>query len=172
MGKFLLGFLLALLLIPAAAYVYLRFGHPPVAVGDHHLPYEKMIVHVPLNARIDRERPANAPFTVTPAVLTAGAEVYTRQCAFCHGVPAAKSPIGNRMYPHAPQLWAAHGNVVGVSDDPVGETYWKVKNGIRLAGMPAYDGLLSDEQIWQVSLLVASADKPLQPDVQKLLAAQ
>jgi mono/diheme cytochrome c family protein len=43
----------------------------------------------------------------------------------------------------------------------VGETYWKVKNGLRLTGMPAYGKLLSEKQLWQVSLLLSMADKPL-----------
>jgi mono/diheme cytochrome c family protein len=54
---------------------------------------------------------------------------------------------------------------VGVSDDPSGETFWKVANGIRLTGMPAFKDILSETQIWQVSLLLANADKPLPPEV-------
>ena len=69
------------------------------------------------------------------------------------------------MYPSAPALWQQHKNsdVVGVSDDPPGETYWKVTNGIRLTGMPAFNDTLTETQIWQVSLLLANADKPLPP---------
>jgi mono/diheme cytochrome c family protein len=55
-----------------------------------------------------------------------------------------------------------------VSDDPPGETYWKVANGIRLTGMPAFDKLLNPTQIWQVSLLLANADKPLPSRVMDL----
>jgi thiosulfate dehydrogenase len=54
---------------------------------------------------------------------------------------------------------------VGVSDDPPGETYWKVANGIRLTGMPAFNDLLTPAEIWQVTLLLANADKPLPPEV-------
>jgi mono/diheme cytochrome c family protein len=61
---------------------------------------------------------------------------------------------------------------VGVSDDPPGETYWKVDNGIRLTGMPAFKGVLTDAQIWQVSLLAASADKPLPPEAVGILRGQ
>jgi mono/diheme cytochrome c family protein len=53
--------------------------------------------------------------------------------------------------------------VIGVSDDPPGETYWKVANGIRLSGMPAFKGVLTENEMWQVSLLLANADKPLPP---------
>jgi len=46
-----------------------------------------------------------------------------------------------------------------VSDDPAGETYWKVANGIRLTGMPGFTGSLSTDQMWQVTLLLANSDK-------------
>jgi hypothetical protein len=46
-----------------------------------------------------------------------------------------------------------------VTDDPAGETYWKVANGIRLTGMPEFKHSLNDTQMWQVSLLLANADK-------------
>ena len=74
--------------------------------------------------------------------------------------------------PAHPRLWVKHhgGAVVGVSDDPVGETYWKVKNGIRLTGMPSYVKILSDQQMWEVSGLLSVADKPLPDAVQKILA--
>jgi hypothetical protein len=69
------------------------------------------------------------------------------------------------MYPRAPQLWEQHKNsdVVGVSDDPPGETHWKVENGIRLTGMPSFKKVLTDTEMWQVTLLLANADKPLPP---------
>jgi thiosulfate dehydrogenase len=63
--------------------------------------------------------------------------------------------IAKGMFPKVPQLF--HGT--GVTDDPVGETFWKVQNGIRLTGMPAFKGSLSDEEMWQVSQLLAQADK-------------
>ena len=155
-------FVAGIILVPLVAFAYLWVGAPPVAVTDPAFPYEKVIVHVPLNARIDREMPKDVPIEATPDNLVAGATIYKQQCAFCHGLPNAPSAIAKHMYPPAPQLWQSHGHgVVGVSDDPAGETYWKVKNGIRLAGMPAYADLLSVNQMWQVSLLVKSADQPL-----------
>ena len=68
------------------------------------------------------------------------------------------------MFPQAPPLWEKHRNgVVGVSDDPPGETYWKVENGIRLTGMPAYSKVLNQTQMWQVTVLLVNADKALPP---------
>ena len=56
-----------------------------------------------------------------------------------------------------------------VSDDPAGETYWKVANGIRLSGMPAFSHVLNQTEMWQVSQLLANADKPQPPGVLTLL---
>ena len=81
----------------------------------------------------------------------------------CHGYHGKPAPIGENMFPSAPPLWEKHhsGSVVGVSDDPPGETYWKVANGIRLTGMPDFKTQLTNTEIWQVSVLLANADKPL-----------
>jgi thiosulfate dehydrogenase len=59
--------------------------------------------------------------------------------------------------------------VVGVSDDPPGETFWKVDNGIRLTGMPSFRKILNQTEEWQVTMLLANADKPLPPEVVSLL---
>ncbi len=170
MVRFLVGLILGLLLLPVGAYVWFSKGHPPVAVADAPLPFERQITSVPLHARIDREAPAKATVEANEATFVAGAHIYREQCAFCHGVYGSTSEVGKHMFPDAPPLWEKHhGEVVGVSDDPPGETYWKVANGIRLTGMPSYKGVLSETEMWQVSVLLANADKPLPPGALALL---
>jgi thiosulfate dehydrogenase len=162
--KFFLGFVFAFVVLFVGAWIYLKFGNPPVAVADHAFPFERQIVHIPMNARIDREvQPP--PFGTSEDVYETGAMAYKLQCASCHGVPGQEVAFAKQMYPHAPQLWKkhSHGDVVGVSDDPPGETFWKVKNGIRLSGMPAFKGILTDDQMWDVSLLLQHANEQL-PD--------
>jgi mono/diheme cytochrome c family protein len=164
--RFLLGIILGLLLFPAAVLIYLHNGGLPVAVGDAPLPMERAITHRSLDARIDREAPKSSPIEPSPTNLLIGAQIYRDDCSGCHGSYGKSSPFGKHIFPEAPQLWAPHGGgVVGVSDDPVGETYWKVRNGIRLSGMPSFDTLLNETQMWQVSVLLANADKPLPANV-------
>lgn len=170
MKSFLPGLILGLIAFPLAALLYFHFGHLPVAVGDDAFAFERQIVHVPLHARIDREMPKSAPIEPSVTNLQAGAHVYRQQCAVCHGLYGRPVAFAGHMYPDAPQLWAPHDKgVVGVSDDPPGETYWKVANGIRLSGMPAFAKVLNPTQMWQVSLLLANADKPLPADALTLL---
>jgi thiosulfate dehydrogenase len=174
MGRFLFGVILGILLVPCAVWGWFHFGNPPVAVADPPLPFERQITHTALNARIDRQAPKSAPIEANEETFSAGAEIYRDQCAACHGFHARPSSFGRHMYPAAPALWEKHRNsdVVGVSDDPPGETFWKVSNGIRLTGMPSYRDVLTETQIWQVSLLLANADKPLPPEVVQIVSGQ
>jgi thiosulfate dehydrogenase len=170
MTRFLFGLLLGLIIVPIGIWIYLQYGNVPVATADSPFPFEANLVHRPLRLRISRELSKNVPIEASPTNLEIGAHIYRQQCANCHGLYGIPSTFAPGMFPKAPQLWEPHGKgVVGVSDDPPGETYWKVANGIRLTGMPAYKKILNDTQIWQVSLLLANADKPLPPNVFTLL---
>lgn len=171
LGVAILCFILGILAVPASAYLYLSYGHPPVAVADPSFPAEAAIVHNPLHARINREMASPPGLPVNEQTLTEAAALYKQQCAFCHGLPNQKAAIADNMFPGAPQLWERHhnGQVVGVSDDEIGETYWKIKNGIRLSAMPSYVKLMTDQQMWEIATLLKNADKPLPFSAQKAL---
>jgi hypothetical protein len=89
-------------------------------------------------------------------------------------VPGQDVAFAKNMYPSAPQLWKKHkhGDVVGVSDDEPGETYWKIKNGIRLTGMPSFKGVLTEDQMWDVALLLKHANEQLPDPVTGMLKGQ
>lgn len=174
MGRFLFGIVIGVLMVPLVILAWFHFGTVPVAVADPPLPQEKLITSVPLNARIDREMVKTPPVQANEDTFVAGAGIYRDQCAACHGFHGKPSSFGSHMFPDAPPLWEKHHNndVVGVSDDEPGETYWKVANGIRLTGMPSYKQVLTETQMWQVSLLLANADKPLPPAALQILRGE
>jgi thiosulfate dehydrogenase len=173
-GKLLLGFILGVLAVAAVGFAYIQFGALPVATSDKPFFMEERIVGFPLGARIDREK-KDPPFGTSEDTFEAGAHVYMKDCASCHGTPGHDVAFAKYMYPEAPPLWRKHihngvdHGVIGVSDDEPGETYWKVANGIRLTGMPAYSHVLSTQEMWQVSLLLANANKELPDPVKKIL---
>ena len=165
-------FIVGLIVFPLAAFLYLGYGRPPVVVADASFPFERSITGALLHRRMDAEM-TQAPTRATDQSLREGAVTYKEQCAFCHGLPNHAAAVGKNMFPSAPQLWETHRNgVVGVSDDPVGETFWRVKNGIRLTGMPSYQHTLNESQIWDVSQLLASAAGPLPESVRAALASK
>ena len=165
MGRFLFGLVIGVIFVPLAVLAYFKMGRVPVAVNDPPFPQERFITGVPLQARISRDLVKDPALHADETNLVAGAHIYSEQCAVCHGYHGKPSRFARHMFPDAPPLWEkhGHGDVVGVSDDPPGETYWKIANGIRMTGMPSYKELLSDTEIWQVSVLLANADKPLPP---------
>ena len=154
--RIIVAFVIGLIILPLFGWLYFRFGYAPVATASSPMPFEKRLAHLALNARIQKEAPKNSPLQASDVNYQAGAHIYRENCAICHGLPGQPASATSKgMYPRPPQLFKGH----GVTDDPAGETYWKIANGIRLTGMPAYTNSLSPTEMWQVSLLLANADK-------------
>jgi thiosulfate dehydrogenase len=157
MKKFIFGLIVGLILVPLGAFLYFVSGYAPVATSDPPMPFERFVAKTALHARLDREMPKTVPLQADEATLDMGTLVYMHHCAVCHGaLNQPESPMAKGMFPHPPQLLPPH---KGVTDDPPGETFWKVKNGIRLTGMPSFRDTLTEDQMWQVSLMLANADK-------------
>jgi len=156
MGKFLFGLIIGVVVVPLALYWYFSTGMAPVATAAPPMPFEKSFARMALHARLDKEMPKTVPFSADEAAFTAGAQIYKDHCAVCHGLPGQpQTAIASGMFPKPPKLMQG----TGVTDDPPGETYWKVAGGIRMTGMPGFGKALSTTQMWQVSLLCANADK-------------
>jgi len=166
MKAFFFGLILGLAIIPAGIYMYFSLGMAPVATRAKPMPFEEKLARLALHARLQKEMPRQPPFAeATEMNLAAGAEIYVKYCSGCHGKAGQPlSPVALGMFPSPPHLLQGK----GVTDDPAGETYWKVANGIRLSAMPAFTNSLSGLQMWQVSLLLANADK-LPPAVEAKL---
>ncbi len=156
MGKFVLGLIVGLVVVPAVVYLYFASGSAPVATAAPSMPFEKTFARMALHARLEKEMPKSVPINADEAAYAAGAQIYKEHCAVCHGLPGQPATaIAKGMFPKPPELMEG----TGVTDDPAGETYWKVAGGIRMTGMPGFDKTLSTTQMWQVSLLLANADK-------------
>ncbi|HEX9944864.1 MAG TPA: cytochrome c [Thermoanaerobaculia bacterium] len=79
-----------------------------------------------------------------PKLIQAGLVHYHEMCVTCHGAPGVKiSEIGQGLNPTPPEL-ASEG-----ADEPL-ETYWIVKNGIKMTGMPSFGVTHTDEEIWAI----------------------
>ncbi len=176
MGRFLFGLIVGLVVIPVGVYMYFSSGSAPVATSSAPMPFEKMLAGMALHARMGKEMPKFVPITADESAYVAGAQVYKDECAVCHGLPGqSQTAIAQGMFPKPPKLVESK----GVTDDAPAETYWKVAGGIRMTGMPGFDKNLSTTQMWQLSLLLANADKlpkaakdaltaaPAMPDMKK-----
>jgi thiosulfate dehydrogenase len=157
MGKFIVGVIIGILLVPAGFYFYVRSGHAPVATSAPPMPFEQFFAKTALHATLNREAPKTRSTAASEGELLAGVQVYRHHCGMCHGLPGRPmSGVAKGEFPPPPPLFEPDHMV---TDDPAGVTYWKVKHGIRLTGMPGFHASLTDEQIWNVSLLLANANK-------------
>jgi len=167
MGKFVFGLIIGVIIVPLSVYFYFQTGMAPVATTAPPMPFEKMFARMALHARMNKEVPKTVAIPADESNFMAGAQVYKENCAVCHGLPDGKETgIAKGMFPDPPKLMQGK----GVTDDAPGESYWKVAGGIRMTGMPGFQKTLSNTQMWQVSLLVANADK-LPQSVKDSLAA-
>ena len=166
---FIYGVLATLVILFAVGYMGVTQGLLIPANADAKPSrMERWMASRSLAATISREvtKSQANPVNASDANYEAGIKLYAQNCAACHGVPGERpSTIAIGLYQHAPQL-ARH----GVEDDPEGETFWKVKHGIRLTGMPAFTLSLSDEQIWTLALFLKHMDA-LPPGPQKIWRA-
>src|SRR4026208_827943 len=154
------GFVRALILRGGGVSYFFAAGRAPVAIADPLMPFERKLAHIALEAHIQKQTTSQPAVAADEANYLAGAEVYKQHCAVCHGLPGQPpTDYETIMFPRPPQLFRGQ----GVTDDPVGESYWKTANGIRLSGMPGFKTKLTDTQLWQVSQLLAPAHQNTPP---------
>jgi mono/diheme cytochrome c family protein len=168
---FLLGIAVTILAIVVYGYFVVTSGDVPAwAANAKPVPLEGWVATTSLRANLARYAPKGAnPVPLTEANLMTGIDLYGRNCAACHGTPGSgESGIAKGEYPKPPQFgshpeMASHSMAEmgshSMADHPPGHTFWIIKNGIRLTGMPAWQGVLNDQEIWTLVLFLDQKDK-------------
>jgi len=144
--KNILAFLAGLALLPVAAILIASFGlWPTKATAPGPPGWERLWAQSALRSSLEREaRGVTNPVTVSNETLLAGMKIYRTNCAGCHGESGHPSHWGTTgFYPRVPQF----------ADVPsrlsASEMFLIVKHGIRYTGMGAWDGMLTDDEIWK-----------------------
>jgi thiosulfate dehydrogenase len=156
-GWFVLGAVAAFAALFVGGYLFIASGGVSMETTAPLLPMEATVAKMALRASIGNAGEVKDPLPYNDSNMLAGAQEFKEHCAFCHGLPGQPRPYAAAgMFPVPPQLFEAKEMV---TDDPEGVTHWKVTHGIRLSGMPGFEKTLSDTKRWQVTMLVAHADK-------------
>ena len=153
-----LGIALTLVVALGGAYALVRSGLIPANADAQPGWLETWAADTSLDATMERDAPKGGnPVPPTEQNLFDGVQLFAQNCAVCHGSAkgaAAPSPIAKGEYPRPPQFATD-----GVEDDPEGDSFWKIKHGVRLTGMPSFGYTLSDRQIWTLALFLKHMDK-------------
>ena len=159
------GVALTLVVALIGAYALVQSGLIPANADAKPGQLETWMARTSLNATLRRDAPKDQnPVALTEQNLLNGVHLFAQNCAVCHGSAkgdASSSPIAKGLYQKPPQLATE-----GVEDDPEGVSFWKIKHGIRLTGMPSFEDSLSDQEIWTLALFLNHMDK-LPPAVQQ-----
>ena len=86
------------------------------------------------------------PYPLTQERLAAARAHWVDHCATCHALDGSGNTTpGKNMYPPAPELRDA--TTQSLSD---GELFYIINNGVRFTGMPAWGGVHSPEETWEL----------------------
>ena len=160
MVRIVLGSVATIVLLCAAAAMILTLGFVPTTASAVPPRFERQVATQALNASMHRHAPHIAnPYSVDDQSLIAGMRVYTMNCAVCHGaLDAQASALEHSFYPPAPQL------IVKPVHDPEWRTFYIVRTGVRYTGMPAWEKILSEQDMWKVTTFLSRIEN-LPPNV-------
>jgi mono/diheme cytochrome c family protein len=153
----LIGVVLLVLIVAGAA----RLGWCSVNATATPPDWEVKLNQSILQASLNRQAKGLInPVQPTNDVLIAGMKAFKMNCAGCHGQSGQPSQWGTRgFYPRVPQF----------GDHPpelsAPQMFVAIKYGIRYSGMGAWDGMMSDEEIWKVATFLEHI-RSLPPEVQ------
>jgi len=155
MKTFVLGIVVTLVAIVSGVFLVSRLGMYPIGADNPPSSLERNLAGRALNVYADKHKPAgDNPMAPTAANLTDGAKEYEEHCALCHGgAKATISPMRDKFSPPAPQL------IDRIPHDPDAWLFWVTKHGVRMTGMPAWDGVLSDNDMWKVVAFIKHSNK-------------
>ena len=158
----LLGVSLTLLGGAGVASLLVAMGWVPANADARPSALERWAARKALRAVVAREAPRGPnPLPATLENLEAGARLYAENCQVCHSGPDGEpSHVARGLYQRPPPLARA-----GVEKDPAGETFWKIRHGIRWTGMPSFARTLSERQAWELTLFLQNMDR-LPPEVE------
>jgi mono/diheme cytochrome c family protein len=164
MRKFLLGFVVGILTLPAGAFAVAWLGCLPINANASPSGLEKAFMHLALDSAAARRAPhLTNPIAPTEENLMAGMKLFKGDCAGCHGDAknAAKRETQNFLYP-SPPVFALHS-----PRKPDYQLFWIIKGGVRYSGMFKWDGEfgkdasgkdISDEKIWTAVTFLTHLD--------------
>lgn len=149
-----------------AGFMFIWFGAFNVSASDKHWAITNYFLELVRDRSISaRAENMEVPNLADIGRIKRGAANYDAMCAQCHLAPGVdSSELYEGLNPKPPVLYKD----ADFASNP-NETFWVIKNGIKMTGMPAWGINNSDEQIWDMISLIAALDTMTVTQYQKLV---
>lgn len=97
------------------------------------------------------DKDKKSPIASTPDAIKEGGEHFQHHCQICHGLDghATGVPFAEKMSPPVPDLGDKD-----IQEYTDGQLHWIIENGIAPSGMPAWKGILDDDEMWKAVLYI------------------
>ena len=162
MGKIALSVFVCLVILILAALALLRLGFFPTQAKISPPRLESRIANQALHASMRRYAPrVSSPLTPSDQNLIDGMKIYYENCSLCHGgLDGKPAQLAKNLYPPAPNL------ISDPMNHPEWHIFFAIRTGVRYTAMPAWEGVLSEQDIWKVTSFLTRVEK-LPPAVQQ-----
>ena len=159
--RFLLGGVVVVVILLIVGVGFALLGFFPTNANTTPPQFEQQIATAALDASMERRAPrVNNPIPPTDENLIDGLKIYTMNCALCHGgLDRQPSVLGKSLYPPSPSL------ILDPLDDPEWHVFYAIRTGVRYTGMPSWEKVLSEPDMWKVTAFLTRVQK-LPPAVQ------
>lgn len=134
------------LAMAAGAAIFVFWGVYNVSALQQHTEPVYTVLTTALDRSISqRAEEIDVPPLDQPDMQARGLSHYRDQCVQCHGAPGvARHDVGKGMTPVPPNLAHTARNRTSA------EIFWAIKHGIKMTGMPSWQFIFKDEEIWDI----------------------
>lgn len=132
--------------IPAIVFIGLLLGMSGCKASEPGQLESSILKEVKKSVTIGGKDVKN-PIAYSPEVAKSGQDHFGHHCQICHGYDGQNTgvPFATKMDPPVPELTSAD-----VQEYADGQLKWIIENGIAPSGMPAWKGILDEDEMWQI----------------------
>ena len=139
---------LAVLIISFLIFIY--SGVYDISTASKHNAMTLWVINTLKDNSIERrDKDLKVPNLNDSLLIKEGFEHYAKMCVGCHAAPGVKQgETVKSFYPTPPKIYR-FANKLGPK-----ETFWIIKNGIKMTAMPAYGNSHADSVIWGITAFI------------------
>ena len=166
MKLYILGFLAALVFVPAALIGWFLLGFAPIHSDAKPSTLESRVMRLVVRKSVRRHAVEFSPIpSADEQAVISGGKLYVQGCSGCHGELGKPFQEDRANFPPVPQFTT------------IGTTYtdrevaWVIKHGVRMTSMSAYGRFYSEAQLWNLAAFVKESSH-MSPRLRELILAK